>query len=201
MTSAELLDEGELVRSLRAGEEAVFADLVTRHTPGLLRVARAHVRDGGAAQEVVQETWLALLRGLDRFEQRSSLQTWLYRVALNRARTRGRRDARVTPAGPTVDPTRFRSLDDQWPGHWADPPRPWQRDPQVQLQSAELLDQLREAIHDLPERQREVVLLRDVQEMTTEEVARVLDLTVGNVRVLLHRGRAGVRSRLEEYLS
>lgn len=196
-----LVDETELVRALRDGDEQAFAELVGRHTPGLLRVARSHVRDAGAAEEVVQETWLALLDGLDRFEQRSSLQTWLYRVVLNRSRTRGVRDARTQPA-PAVDPSRFRPDDDpDWPGHWSLPPRPWQRDPQVQLQSAEVLEQLRLAIDDLPSRQRDVVVLRDVQGLDTEEVAQVLELTAGNVRVLLHRGRTAVRTRLEEYLA
>jgi RNA polymerase sigma-70 factor (ECF subfamily) len=201
VTFAELVDERDLVLALRRGDERAFAELVTRHTPGLLRVARAHVRDAGAAEDVVQETWLALLRGVDRFEQRSSLKTWLYRVALNRARSRGLRDARTAP-NATVDPSRFRADDDpEWPGHWAVPPQPWQRDPQVQLQSAELLERLRVAINDLPARQREVVVLRDVQGLSTDEVAQVLELTTGNVRVLLHRGRATVRTRLEEYLS
>ena len=202
MTAPGLLDEQELVAALRAGDERAFATLVGRHTSGLLRLARAHVADPGTAEEVVQETWLALLRGLDGFEQRSSLQTWLYRVALNRARTRGVRDARTSGVRPAVDPQRFRPDDDpEWPGHWADPPRAWQRDPQVQLQSAEVLDQLRSAIEGLPERQREVVVLRDVQGLTTDEVAEVLGTTTGNVRVLLHRGRSVVRSRLEEYLT
>lgn len=201
MTASDLLDESALVQRLRDGDERSFSELVSLHTPGLLRVARAHVRDSGAAEEVVQETWLALIAGLDRFEQRSSLQTWLYRVVLNRSRTRGALDAR-TEAGPTVDPARF--LPDhapEWPGHWALPPRPWQRDPQVQVQSAEVLAQIRLAIDALPARQREVLVLRDVQGRTTVEVAQILALTAGNVRVLLHRGRSSVRTHLEGYLS
>ena len=203
--TAGLVDESALVTALRDGDERVFTTLVERHTPGLLRAARAHVRDTGAAEEVVQETWLALLSGLDRFEQRSSLQTWLYRVVLNRSRSRGVRDARTdrqTDRGPALDPSR--SLPDdaaEWPGHGADPPRAWQRDPQAQLESAEVLEQLRLAIEDLPVRQREVLVLRDVRGLSTEEVAAVLELSVGNVRVLLHRGRAVVRTRLAGYLS
>ena len=207
---ASATDESALVESLRAGDEQAFAALVDRHTPGLLRVARTCVRDQGAAQEVVQETWLALLNSLDRFEQRSSLQTWLYRVVLNQARRRGVKDARTVPLsslaapssdGPTVDPRRFLPADDPvWPGHWSQPPRGWQRDPQVQLQSAELLDQLRRSIDVLPARQREVLVLRAVEGLSTEQVADVLELTVGNTRVLLHRGRAKVRQSLEEYL-
>lgn len=209
MELANATDESALVAALRSGDEHVFACLVDQHTPGLLRVARTHVRDDGAAEEVVQETWLALIHGIDSFEQRSSLQTWLYRVAINRARSRGVKDARTVPlssfepvdGGPTVDPARFwPDSDPEWAGHWAHPPRAWQRDPQVQVQSAELMSALRAAIDGLPERQREVIVLRDVQGLSTDEVAETLSLSSGNVRVLLHRGRAKVRAALEEYL-
>lgn len=201
-------DEQVLVDALRRGDEQAFASLVDRHTPGLLRVARAHVRDAGAAEEVVQETWVALINGIDRFEQRSSVRTWLYRVVLYRARRRGTQDSRTVPLsslrpddGPTVDPSRFRADDDaEWPGHWSLPPRSWQHDPQVRAESAELMTALSAAIDALPARQREVVVLRDVEGLTAEEVAETLELHVGNVRVLLHRGRAKVRSAMEEHL-
>lgn len=201
-------DEQELVASLRAGDDAAFTALVDRHTSGLMRVARGHVGSRASAEEVVQETWLALLDGLDRFEERSSLQTWLYRVVLNRARSRGAFDARSVPMsalvddpehGPTVEPSRFLPQDAaQWRGHWSQPPRPWQRDPQVQWESAENLGVLRDAINALPERQRTVVVLRDVEGMGADEVADILALTPGNVRVLLHRGRAKLRQALED---
>ena len=188
-----------MVAALRAGDEQAYEVLVGRHTPGLLRVARAHVRDATAAEEVVQDTWLALVDGLERFEERSSLQTWLYRVVLNRSRTRGARDART---GPTVEPGRVLPDDDpRRPGHRADPPHPWQRGPEAQLESAEVLALLRAAIEMLPGRQREVLVLRDVEGLTAEQVAVRLGLTAGHVRVLLHRGRAPVRQALEDYLS
>ncbi|MBC8093093.1 MAG: sigma-70 family RNA polymerase sigma factor [Pseudonocardia sp.] len=205
-------DEHALVDALRRGDEKAFAELVDRHTPGLLRVARAHVRDAGTAEEVVQETWMALVTGIDRFEQLSSVKTWLYRVALYRSRRRRQRDSRPLSSllqrddgqgddGPTVDPSRFRPDDAaQWPGHWSQPPRSWQCDPHVRLESAELMDALRAAIDALPVRQREVVVLRDVEGLTTGEVAATLGLLAGNVRVLLHRGRAKVRSAMEEHL-
>lgn len=205
MDLASRTGEQSLVAALRGGDEQAFTTLVGRHTPGLLRAARGHVRDAAAAEEVVQDTWLALVDGLSRFEERSSLQTWLYRVVLNRSRTRAVRDARTVPlcaleAGPTVDPDRYHPADDPgWPGHWAQAPRPWQRGPEAQLESAEVLEQLRQAIKGLPERQRDVLVLRDVEGLTAQEVGQVLGLTPGNVRVLLHRGRARVRSALEGY--
>ena len=203
--------DAELLVALRAGDEAAFATLVDRYGPLLLRVARMHVRTEAAAEDVVQETWLGVLRGLERFEGRSSLKTWLVRIAQNRARTRGERDARSVPLsslagageedGPTVDADRF--LDDghpRWPGHWAAAPRPWEM-PEARLLGRETLEVVREAIAALPERQAAVIALRDVEGLTSEEVCDLLDLSEGNQRVLLHRARARVREALAEHLS
>ena len=178
---ATLLDEDDLVAALRAGDEQAFATLVGRHTPGLLRLARGHVRDAGAAEEVVQETWLALLRGLDGFEQRSSLQTWLYRVALNRARTRGVRDARTDGARPAVDPDRFRPAGRPGVARATGPTRraPGSATRRCRCSPRRCSPSCGRAIEDLPPRQREVVVLRDVEGLSTEEVAEVLGLTRG----------------------
>jgi RNA polymerase sigma-70 factor, ECF subfamily len=208
---ARLEAERQLVAALRRGEEQAFADLVDRHTSALLRVARSYVSSVAVAEEVVQETWLALLNGIDRFEERSSIKTWLFRVAANIARTRGAQERRTVPfsslgvgedeeSGPTVDPARFRGQDDPWPHHWSSPPQPWDEVPEQRLLSHETRKHLQEAFAELPERQRAVVTLRDVQGFSAEDVCRLLELTAPNQRVLLHRGRARLRQSLEAYL-
>jgi RNA polymerase sigma-70 factor (ECF subfamily) len=172
-------------------------------------VAQMYVRDRGTAEEVVQETWLAVLNGIDRFEERSSLKTWLFRILTNRAKTRGQRDGRMVPfsalagAGneadePSVDPDRFLGPDSPHPGAWAAPPVPW---PQEKLLEGETLNVIQMAIDMLPEAQREVILLRDVDGWTPMEVSEILEITDGNQRVLLHRARSKVRAALEEYLN
>jgi RNA polymerase sigma-70 factor (ECF subfamily) len=200
-------DDHALVERLRAGDEEAFMDLVVRWSPSLMRVARMYVPSNAVAEEVVQETWLAVLNGIDRFEGRSSLKTWLFRILTNRAKTRGERDGRVLPfsalagAGeedePLVDPDRFLGPDSPHPGAWAAPPVPW---PEEKLLERETLDVIEMAIAKLPEAQREVILLRDVEGWTPMEVADALEITDGNERVLLHRARSKVRAALEEYL-
>ncbi|NTY63617.1 RNA polymerase sigma factor [Mycolicibacterium sphagni] len=202
-------DEAAMVASLRAGDELAFADLVDRHTPALLRVARGYVRSNEAAEEVVQETWIALIKGIDKFEGRSSLRTWLFTVMINIAKTRGIRDRRVADAetsafgGGTVDPARFRpATDPDWPGHWKGDraPAPFPDTPEGSVLGAEFIAVARREMDKLPERQRSVVTLRDMLGFDSAEVCELLSLSVANQRVLLHRGRAAIRQALEDYL-
>jgi RNA polymerase sigma-70 factor, ECF subfamily len=200
----------QLLELLRAGDQSAFAELVDTWSPVLLRVARLYVSTRASAEDVVQETWLAVIEQLDRFEGRSSLRTWVFRILENRARSRGVRDARAVPwssafgddaddGRPTVDPTRFRGPGDQWPGGWTTAGRPtaWQPPPEDAAVATEVRRQLGSALDELPERQRTVVELRDVHGLTSEEVCERLGVTPANQRVLLHRGRARLRARLE----
>jgi RNA polymerase sigma-70 factor (ECF subfamily) len=197
------------VRALRAGDEATFRIVVAREHATLFRVARAHVHDDATASDVVQETWLAAIRGLDGFEGRSSLRSWLVGIVLNLARRRGARDARVRPVAELSvgaeapggwSPDRFRGPGDRWPGHWAVPPADWSTSPEERLAGKEVTEAAQAAIDTLPQRQRMVVLLRDVLGWSSAEVCDALDLSSGNERVLLHRGRSVVRRSLEEVL-
>ena len=199
----------ELVDRLRAGDADAFAQLVENWSPLMLRLARTHVSTPASAEEIVQETWLAVIRGLDRFEGRSSLRTWVFRILTNQAKTRGVREARTVPwssvvpeeQGPTVDPDRFRGPDDRWPGGWTVEGRPsaWEPSPESSAISGEIRDRLAVALAELPERQRVVVSLRDVHGLSSDEVCDALGITTANQRVLLHRGRAGLRASLEDY--
>jgi len=197
--------ELELVEALRAGDERVFADLVDRYSPAMLAVARAHVASREVAEDVVQDTWLALLQGIDGFEGRSSLRTWLFRVLVNIAKTRGVREKRTTPTdllgsdASTVSPDRFQSASDRWPGHWTRFPRQWVESPERRVLAGEALDLVRRELACLPEQQRRVVALRDVDGYDSGEVCELLDLTAANQRVLLHRGRARLRGALAGY--
>lgn len=203
-----MTEDHELVQRLRDGDESAFVELIDRYGATMLRVAQMYVRDRGTAEEVVQETWLAVLNGIDRFEERSSLKTWLFRILTNRAKTRGQRDGRMVPfsalAGasdepdPSVDPDRFFGPDSPHPGAWAAPPVAW---PQEKLLESETLAVIGMAIDELPEAQRDVILLRDVDGWTPMEVSDALGITDGNQRVLLHRARSRVRAALERYLN
>jgi RNA polymerase sigma-70 factor, ECF subfamily len=205
-------DDARLVAALRRGDQAAFEDLVQRWSPGLLRLAQMHVPSRAVAEEVVQETWLAVLRGLDRFEGRSSLRTWVISILLNQARTHGRRERRSLPFAslrrrlqdggdePAVEPERFQGRGDERPGWWADPPARW-ADPEERLDAADTRAALFEAIDALPARQREVLALRDVLGLSAQEAAGVLGVSEGNQRVLLHRARAKVRAALERHLT
>ena len=201
-----MTEDRELVKRLRDGDESAFMELIDRYGAMMLRVAQMYVRDRATAEEVVQETWLAVLNGIDRFEERSSLKTWIFRILTNRAKTRGARDGRVVPFSalaaaeddePSVDPDRFFGPDSTTPGAWAAPPRAW---PEHVLLGREALDVIRMAIEELPEAQREVIRLRDVEGWSPMEVADALEISDGNQRVLLHRARSKVRAALEEYL-
>jgi RNA polymerase sigma-70 factor (ECF subfamily) len=200
--------ESALVAALRSGDEAAFATLVDQYTPSMLRVARGYVPSHEIAEEVVQETWIALVKGIAKFEGRSSLRTWLFAVMINIAKARGIRERRDTDAaiaaftGGTVDPARFRAGDDPWPGHWKDndEPSPFPDTPEGSVLGDELVAVARRALDELPERQKMVVTLRDMLGFDSDEVCELLDISVANQRVLLHRGRAVVRRALEAYL-
>lgn len=207
--------DAELVARLRARDEAAFALLLDGWSAGMLRLARSIVSTPDSAAEVVQDTWLAVIQGIDRFEGRSALQTWVYRILVNTARRRGAREARSVPFsgvvsggegddGPTVDPERFRGAGEDYPGHWREYPAPWGHRPWTGPERHALDDELREvlerALAGLPERQRVVVTLRDVEGLESEQVCEMLELTPANQRVLLHRARARLRAELEAYL-
>jgi RNA polymerase sigma-70 factor, ECF subfamily len=196
--------DSALVDALRGGDERAFARLVDTHHRALMRVAQLYVRDRSVAEEVVQETWLAVLEGIDRFEARSSLKTWIYRILSNRAKTRAQREHRQLPfsalAGddePEVNEARFLPLDDpRFPQHWAVPPRSW---PDERILARETIEQIREAVAQLPEAQQVIVGLRDIDGWSSDEVCEALEITAGNQRVLLHRARSRLRNALEDY--
>jgi RNA polymerase sigma-70 factor (ECF subfamily) len=193
--------EAELVASLLQGDEAAFEDLVDQHHDTMLRVARLFVRTPDVAEEVVQETWMAILKALPTFEGRSSLRTWMFRILFNRARTRAKREGRTLPfsavgdndAGPPGEPP----FDAQ--GLWSQPPRPWEA--LDRLEEAELHAQIERAIETLPPRQRTVITLRDLKGWTSAEVCNALGISETNQRVLLHRARAKVRDALDDTLA
>jgi RNA polymerase sigma-70 factor, ECF subfamily len=201
-------DEADLIAALRARDEVAFASLVDRHTAAMLRVARGYVASHEIAEEVVQEAWIALLTGIDGFQGRSSLRTWLFTVLINIAKKRGLRertdvDKQIAAfTGGTVDPARFRENDDPYPGHWKpdEVPAPFPDTPEGSLLGEELLTVTRRELDKLPERQRLVVTMRDMLDMDSEEVSTLLDISTANQRVLLHRGRAAVRQGLETYV-
>jgi RNA polymerase sigma-70 factor (ECF subfamily) len=197
-------DDAELVARLRAGDERAFAELVRRNHRTMLAVAQTYVGSRAVAEEVVQEAWLGVLKGIDRFEGRSSLRTWILRILVNTAKTRGAREARSTPyssLGPdddevSVDPDRFRGAADPYAGHWRAPPEEW---PEEALLGRETLQVVADAVAALPPAQRAVISLRDLQGLEPAEVSEALGITDGNQRVLLHRARSKVRARLEEH--
>lgn len=187
--------DAELLGRLRAGDERAFVTLVRRHHAAMLRLAACYVPSAAVAEEVVQDTWLGMLRGIAGFEGRSSFRTWLFRILVNRARTAGARERRsvaIGDAGPVVDGSRFDGT-----GHWAVPPERWVDEADDRVDAAKLAGRLRSAIDELPPRQREVVTLRDVEGLSSEEVCSVLDISESNQRVLLHRGRSRLRQALE----
>jgi RNA polymerase sigma-70 factor, ECF subfamily len=204
--------EQDLVDALRAGDQAAFAVLVERLHPSMIRVAQQYVSDRSTAEGVAQEAWLAVLRGLDRFEGRSSLKTWIFGILLNCARARLRRDRRTVPFSamstavdepfePAVEASRFRGPSDPFPGGWVSFPPSWGDSPDRRLLASEAREHIRTAIQALPPQQRQVITLRDVEGCSAEEVCNVLQLSESNQRVLLHRGRSKVRRALERYLT
>ena len=200
--------DADVVAALRAGDEAAFVALVRGMHALLHRTAMTYVPSRAVADEVVQETWLAVVEGLDRFEGRSSLRTWIFRIAANIARSRGGREGRCRPfsslgAGadrPAVDPDRFLPVGHTaWPGRWAYPPAAWET-PEDRLLARETRDVIRAAIDRLPASQRLVVTLRDVEGWDAAEACAALEISAANQRVLLHRARARVRDALEAHL-
>ena len=205
-------DERTLIERLRARDESAFVELVERYYGYLLPLADFFVSNRGVAEEIVQEAWLAVLKGIDRFEGRSSFKTWISRIVMNLARTRAVRESRMVAfsefadneAGrpePAVDPERFRVATDEYPDHWSVAPRPWNSDPETQLLTNETMVVLNDAIELLPKAQRLVLTMRDVNGWTPEEVCNALAISETNQRVLLHRARSKVRGILENHYS
>jgi RNA polymerase sigma-70 factor (ECF subfamily) len=187
--------DSELLELMRDGDQDAFLELVARHQPSMMRLARSFVSSSAVAEEVVQDTWIGMLRGVDRFAGRSSFKTWLLAILVNRARSTGvieHRSVAIGDAGPAVDRARFDAT-----GGWMAPPQHWVEDSHDRLHAESLSEHLRVALQELPGRQREVVLLRDVDGLTSDEVCQVLDISEGNQRVLLHRGRSRLRAALE----
>ena len=199
-------EDALLVEGLRAGDEAAFAAVMRMYGRGMLRVAEMYVSSRAVAEDVVQEAWVGVLRGIGRFEGRSSLKTWIYRIVANTAKTRGVRESRSVPFSSlgddggegTVDADRFIGSGERFSGHWAAPPQAWA--PEGRLLAEETLEVVERAIDELPPAQRAVITMRDIQGFTSEEICNALDLTETNQRVLLHRARAKVRKALEEYM-
>jgi RNA polymerase sigma-70 factor (ECF subfamily) len=201
--------DAEFLGRVRAGDAVAFAAMVDEWSPVMLRVAQRYVRDRQAAEDVVQDTWLGIVTGLARFEGRGTVRSWAFSILINRAKSRRDRDARVVPSsvltglepsGPTVDPARFEGPDGDHPGHWTSTgaPRRWGQ-PECSVLDREIRDVVNRALDRLPDRQRLVIEMRDVQGLTAEETCAALGLSPENQRVLLHRGRAAVRSALEAY--
>jgi len=187
-------DDVDLLARMRGGDEGAFVIMVGRYNDSMLRVARGFVPSRAVAEEVVQDTWIGVLRGLERFEGRSSFKTWLYRILVNRARTTGVHEHRSVPVddvGPAVDAARFDAN-----GNWATPPDAWPEDIESRVHALGSGALIRGALDDLPDRQRVVVTLRDVEGLSSHEVCEVLDITEGNQRVLLHRWRSQLRQAL-----
>ena len=205
-------DEQRLVAALRHGDETAFTALIDRYHTSMVRIASLYVSETSTAEDVVQETWLAVLRGLDRFEGRSSLKTWVFTILTNHAKTRGQRENRYASLfdidsenfEPSVSPDRFRPSDDpQWPHHWKSRSKPtaWDSIPEDIMLSQETMTLVLDAMESLPPAQREVMRLRDVEGWAASEVCNVLEISETNQRVLLHRARSKVRRALEVYFT
>ncbi len=204
---ADFTDDAVLVKALAARDPEAFAYLLDRYHPALVRLAQQYVPNRAVAEEVVQETWLAVIEGIDRFEQRSSVKTWLFRILINIARSRGVQERRSIPFAtaatldddePSVDPRRFRRLSRSARGQWKRPPNPW-GNPEQRALDGEALETIRAAVDRLPPDQREVITMRDLLDWTAAEVCDALDVTDANQRVLLHRARSKVRGALERH--
>ena len=184
----------ELLTRLRDGDEHAFVTLIERYQPSMVRLARSMVPSRAVAEEVVQDTWMGVVRGLERFEERSSFKTWLFRILANRARTVGWHEQRQAHGdrGRAVDASRFAAG-----GQWAEPVEQWVEESDERIDAAEWAPVLRSALDELPERQRQVVLLRDLEGLSGSEVCAVLDISAGNQRILLHRGRNHLRERVD----
>jgi RNA polymerase sigma-70 factor (ECF subfamily) len=195
---------------LRDGDDAAFAWLLGRYDQSLRRLAMSYVPSRAIADEVVQETWMGVVNGIDRFEGRSSLKTWVFRILMNVARARGARERRSVPfaatgsaleegAEPALDPDRFRAVGNEHAGHWVSYPVAWEHEPEGRVEASETVDVVREAMRHLPLAQQEVMTLRDVEGWTPSETCDALNISETNQRVLLHRARSKVRIALEVY--
>lgn len=196
-------DEAALVAALRRGDREAFGQLVDALTPALLRVARGYVPDDAIAEEVVQQTWIALVTGIDAFEGRSSLTTWLVTVMSNIAKARGVRepvDREMVIAAASVDPARFHGPDEPGAGSWREPPVPFPAGPEGALPAGELRTLVQRELDELPPRQRAVVTLRDMLDFDAADVCELLEISVADQRVLLHRGRSAIRQAVEDYV-
>ncbi|MEA2972907.1 MAG: hypothetical protein QOG82_1365 [Actinomycetota bacterium] len=199
-----MLDDADLVARLQAGDEQAFVLLVDLYHAPLLRLASTFVPSRAVAEEVVQDTWLGVVRGIHRFEGRSSLKTWLFRIVVNRARTAGVRERRETPTDrpdsyssgePAVPPERFNAG-----GGWSSPPTPWSDDAEDRIVARQTAAKVSRHLNLLPDRQRQVVVMRDFEGLPATEVCTILGITEANQRVLLHRGRSRLRNMLEREL-
>jgi RNA polymerase sigma-70 factor (ECF subfamily) len=210
LTASEAHDDGRLVAALCRGDADAFATLVDRHSPAMIRVALAYVPSRAAAEDAVQETWIAVMRGIDRFEGRSSLKTWIFRILTNVAMRSGARERRSTPFSalaeaedtgePSVDPARFLAADHaRFAGHWAVMPVRWPT-PEEGLLAGEVREVIAAAVAELPQAQRTVIALRDIEGWSSQEVCDALEISAGNQRILLHRARTRVRTAIERYL-
>ncbi|MEV4314928.1 sigma-70 family RNA polymerase sigma factor [Actinocrispum sp. NPDC049592] len=205
----QLPPDEDLVAALRAGDERAFASVLEAWSSSMLRLARSFVSTDASAEEVVQETWLAVIKGMDGFEGRSAFKTWVYRILVNTAKKRGTQEHRTVPwaslvagdeeHGPTVDPERFQGRDGAYPGHWREFPEAW-ASPEHSALTVEIREVIAGALEGLPARQRAVISLRDVADHSSDEVCDILQISAANQRVLLHRARAAIRERLAEYL-
>jgi RNA polymerase sigma-70 factor (ECF subfamily) len=202
-------EEAELLARLRAGDEDAFESLVHAHHGTLIAVATTYVRTRAVAEEVVQDAWLGVVKGLDRFEGRSSLRTWILSILVNTARGRGAREARSVPFSsiasdaerePAVDADRFRRSGEAFAGHWNSYPGDWSQLPDQKLLGRETLEVVKRRIDSLPDSQRTVITMRDIAGCSAEEVCDVLEISAENQRVLLHRARSKVRTALERHL-
>lgn len=202
-------EETRLVEGLRARDEAAFALLIRRYGASMLRLAQLYVRSRAVAEEVVQDAWLGVLNGIERFERRSSLKTWLFRILTNTAKTRALREGRSVPFSalgheqseePSVEADRFLGPDTRYPGHWGSPPARWEGAPEERLLGSETLEVISAAIDTLPPAQALVITMRDIEGFTAGEVCNALEISETNQRVLLHRARTKVRRALEGYV-
>lgn len=205
-------DDAELIAALKRRDEAAFVTLVERYQRPLLRLALVYCRSMAIAEEIVQDTWLGVIQGIDRFEGRAAFKTWLFQILVNRARTRAEREGRAVsfsslseeaeaPGEPAVPPERFRGPDDKWPHNWALPPHAWGESSDARLLADETLELVKRAIAALPVAQQQVITLRDIEGWTAENVCNVLMISETNQRVLLHRARSHVRAALESHFN
>lgn len=203
-------DDQMLLAALRQGDDAAFVTLIDRYHASLVRIACLFVPDHGVAEEVAQETWIGVLQGIDRFEERSTFRTWLFSILANQARRRGERERRVIPfsvlarppddgPAPAVEPERFYQPGEEYPGYWASPPAHWDL-PESTFLSGEAMAEIERAVAVLPPNQRAVITLRDIEGWPAEEVCNILSISETNQRVLLHRARSRVRRELERYV-